>query len=272
MKKRPVGIDRMLKVICALIIASAILAIPANAQSPTNTQNPITAKIILLLNESTAAFQRNDCFTGVDKEIQACTLLKANPSAAPDNNYIDLCCVLLHSLDKRIQESSLDGATKAIAAKQRLLDAMVAWEPQNQRWHYEKGVTSQKLSSLNGDKYSQTLNEALAEFQKALAISGGGSYHSAIMQEITTCQNTIKKLDAEAAEYQRTHQANNSADDIPRFKNGIAMYYKCETCGYIFKWASIPNHYKMCSDARPKPWNPGWNGIRKFADGTYDVP
>ncbi len=96
-----------------------------------------------MLTESTAAFKENNYFLGVGKVQQACGMMRANPSAAPDCNYIDVAASCLDGVKTNIATLQAKGDTKGVAqrvqALQPLLQSLMEWDRNNPSLALRKG-------------------------------------------------------------------------------------------------------------------------------------
>ncbi len=188
-----------------------------------------------LLYDSAASFKQDNYFLGVSQVIQACGMLRHNPSAAPDDNYINIATTCLDSVNTSIRDAQARGdvptVTRRVYALQPLIQSLIDWDSANPRWHYEKGMLFRVQSTSMKDQYPAILEQAVAEFTKALTIGSGGSYRNEARKQLSTCQQIIQRRSAEIVEFRRTHpQRNNTSQPSAPYQPPEPQTY-CPKCG-----------------------------------------
>jgi hypothetical protein len=139
----------MFRLITILVAGLLIAGLPTLAQD--------SAHILKLLNDATTSFNQNNYFQAVSQVNTACGMLRANPAASPQDNYIDIAAQCMDGVNKGIQKAQSQGdvpnATRRIYALQPLVQNLIDWDPTNPRWHYEKGMLWRTLSTTMNDGY-----------------------------------------------------------------------------------------------------------------------
>jgi hypothetical protein len=216
----------MFRLILMLLIGFATLALPSSAQD--------SARVEKLLNGATAAFKQNNYFLGVGQVQQACGMLRANPSASPNDNYIDIAAGCFDGVSKGIHNAQAQGDTMAvtqrIGALQPLLQSLMEWDRNNPRWHYEKGMLLREQSLAFKDKNVGIVQQAISEFQKSLAMSGGGAYSGECQKQIEMCQQVVAQGRVAAKAWDRAHPPQYSANPTPT-PNHFTQF--CPLCGHV---------------------------------------
>lgn len=185
-----------------------------------------------MLTESAQMFNQNDYFMGVSKAKDACTLLRSSPAAMPETTWNAIAGKTVSQVMAKVKESEarrdVPNTTRRATALQQFLPTLIAWEPQNPRWHYETGVLYRALSRTLNDQYPQHIQAAISEFNQTLATGGGGPYRAAAQQQLTTLQALAAKRGVEIRNFQSTHGTHNFSNQ-PRPNNPDEAI--CGTCG-----------------------------------------
>ncbi len=206
-----------------LITMFATFALPTLAQD--------ADRISKMLTESTAAFKENNYFLGVGKVQQACGMMRANPSAVSDCNYIDVATSCLDGVKTNIATLQAKGDTKGVAqrvqALQPLLQSLMEWDRNNPRWHYEKGnLLCAESMAYNNVGFTM---QAEMEYKQALRIDNGGAYRENCQRQLEICQKAVAQGWNNARAWDRAHPVRYSAPDI---KPSSQSRMLCPLCGH----------------------------------------
>lgn len=203
------------------------LVLPACAQD-----GGMRAQIQMALNESAQFFNEDNYFMGVSKAKDACTMLHSAPGAMPETTWAAVAGKTVGQVMAKVKESEarhdVPNTTRRATALQQFLPVLIAWDPQNPRWHYENGVLYRALSRTMNDQYPQHIQAAISEFNQTLAIGGGGPYRAAAQQQLSSLQALAAKRGVEIRQFQSTHPLHNSANK-PRPNNPDEAI--CGNCG-----------------------------------------
>lgn len=218
---------RFIQLVVPVLLTAVILCGPVNAQ------DGMRPRIQQLLSEASRYYSEENYFVGVAKVTEACSMLKSNPGAMPETTYVALAGKSVDEVMTKIREAEtrrdIPNTTRRIYALQPLLDSLIAWDPSNPRWHYEKGMMFRSLSKTMNDAYPQHLQSAASEFKQALAISGGGSYRASAQQMLSSLQQTLGRRKVEIGNFQRTHGKHNLNNQAkPADPSATTI---CGTCG-----------------------------------------
>jgi tetratricopeptide (TPR) repeat protein len=217
----------MYRLLALLIVGLWLLPLPAPAQQA------IRNRIQQRLNEASTYFNHGDYYMGVARINEACSILKTAPGAMPDSNYIQIATKTVDDLDAKIKDAKAQGNTdatnKIVSALQQLVTSLTNWEPQNPRWHYERGMVLKTMSALRNDQYQGDLSSAIQEFDAALAISGGGPYRASAQEMRNACQQTLQKRQSEIANFRRKIVRPKGTGRSSG--GGSGQVYFCGRCG-----------------------------------------
>jgi hypothetical protein len=218
----------------------------APLEHPALAQGANRERIQQMLNEATACLGQENCFLGVSRINEACQMLRSNPAAMPEANYIAIAAKTVDDVNAKIKQAQARGdvpsITRNVYAIQPLVTSLVGWEPRNPRWHYEKGLEFRALSATLNDKFPVHLQSAIQEFKQALAISGGGQYKQSAQQMLSTCEGIVRRRNAEIPEFQRIHGKHNQNNQArpSAVANEICVFcgrehpkgFSCPYCGH----------------------------------------
>jgi hypothetical protein len=193
------------------------------------------AHVQKLLDAATTAFQRNNYFVGVGDVQNACGMLRANPSAMPDANYLVLATMCLEGVKKRIAASLASGdkkgASQQIQSLMPLLQSLMDWDRKNPRWHFEKGnLLREESLAYNNVGF---VMQAIPEFKQALAINGGGDYRVQCERQLDVCQKAVAQGWAKARAWDKAHPPRYSPP-LPPDWAPTAQF--CPLCGHTHKY------------------------------------
>lgn len=231
----------MLRIVILLLV-SLILQIPASsAQTP--AQSHTRARIQQRLNEASTYFSQNDFLMGANRINEACSLLKSSPLSMPDASYIAIASKTVDDLDGKIQNAKSSGdnalVTKLVGALEPLATSLSNWDPQNPRWHYERGLVLKTQAGLQQYQSPVTLQSAIREFDAALALQGGGSVRASAQEMKSNCQKELQKIQA-AINAPSRYRGRSPAGGSSRSSDGGPWF--CHSCGN-----QLSSQYSRCT-------------------------
>ncbi len=184
------------------------------------------------LNQAALGMKQNNTMMAVASVISACSILKANPSAMPGSNYLEIAGKNVDEIKNKISSAESRHDTQTITrdavALQQLLNSLIGWDSQNPRWHYELGWVNRSLSKTVNDKYPQYLEAAVREFKAALASAGGGSYRNNAQNMLSSSESLLRQCNSNASDYKRTHPLHNLNNQA---KPAAVENAICGSCG-----------------------------------------
>lgn len=182
------------------------------------------------LAEANALFQRNEFEAGASRIREACYTLKSSPQSMPEANPSAIAAMNVEFLNGKLSNaiSTNDYSTskKIVTAEQTLLTALIGWEPQNPKWHYQKALLLESSSqmpatgleatmashlgiqaNLPGQLDMHPLQNAIQECDRAISMSSDQSYRELAMQLKQKCESEIQRrttnINAINADYYR---------------------------------------------------------------------
>ena len=221
----------MRRILSLLIVCLAVVL-------PVYAQNPIGDTVNKRIEQGKNFFAQGDFEMGASRIAEACEILKSSPDAMPEITSIELAGGTVDALHSRLKRDTGLAAIKIAAAEQKLLNKLVFWDSQNARWHYLRGLTfivqaggtPTNKDYVAGDRF--TLQQAIKEFDAAMACPNGSSVAADCSAQKAKCQKLFDARVAKGKEIQSRGVREMYKYRGPAQSGGETTSY-CSTCHHI---------------------------------------